>query len=106
MFKIIWNKIKQYAGLLDDIIQDFFIDLKSFRVQLLYMAYIFNGIMLWAVIMKGVDYKALAISFGTLTVCYAFYFQSKRHQSEMEANQSIQTQEGDPASGERDPDNI
>lgn len=76
------NKFK----LIDDIINDFLKDLKSFRVQLIYAAYIFNLIILWAIIFKGLDWKTLTVSFGMLTIIYAFYFKSKSDQNIIEAN--------------------
>ena len=102
MFAAIWKKIKDYGGLIDDIIHDFAGDLKSFRVQLVYMSYVFNLLVLYGVLFRGLDWKALTISFGTQTVVYAFYFKSKEQQAKME-NAAPDTADADPKT-ERDPD--
>ena len=74
------NKFK----LIDEIINDFLKDLKSFRCQLIYFAYIFNGVALWAVIFKGIDWKILTVTFAVLTIIYTFFFASKQKQIENE----------------------
>jgi len=71
------NILKNYLNLLNLLIEDFINDLRSFRVQLIYMSYIFNLLVLYAVIFRNLDWKALTISFGTQTIIYAFYFASK-----------------------------
>jgi hypothetical protein len=106
MFKTIYNKVKQYAGLVDDFILDFIGDLKSFRVQLVYWALIMNFGTMYLVSFHGVDYKAFVCSFGAVTICYAFYFASKAKQSELEANASPTEVSGDPTSNFKDPDDI
>jgi hypothetical protein len=57
------------------------------------MSYIFNGIVLWAVIFKSLDWRALTVSFGTQTAIYLFYFASKKHESEMMTKQSEEDSE-------------
>jgi len=96
-----WNIVKKYFSLIDDVISDFFGDLKSFRVQLVYMSYIFNAIVLWAVVMKGLDWKALTVSFGTQTAIYMFYFASKKQENDIKAQQEP---EEDEPKVERDPE--
>lgn len=73
-----------YKEIINKVFKDILLDLASFRVQLVYFSYLFNAIVLWGVIFHGLDYKALAISYGSLTMVYAFYFQSKQSQAVME----------------------
>jgi hypothetical protein len=88
-----FNLIKKYFSLIDDLIVDFLGDLKSFRVQLIYMSYVFNLIVLWAVIFHSLDWKALTISFGTQSVIYAFYFSSKKNQAIIENSLPVSSDE-------------
>ena len=106
MFKAVFSKIGYYLGLIDDVLVDFLGDIKSFRVQLVYMGYLFNAVALWAVIYKGLDWKILTVTFGTQTIIYGFYFSSHRHQAELAANAAPEEAEGDPDAGEKDPDKI
>lgn len=86
-------------------INTFIKDLQSFRIQLVYWAIIINLLMMYLVAFKGVDYKAFVASFGALTLCYGFYFQSKEkqsnHEHELKLNQQISA---DDVLTERDPD--
>ena len=97
-----FETIKKYFNLIDSLLQDFLTDLKSFRVQLVYMSYVFNLIVIYAVIFKNLDWKALTVSFGTQTMIYAFFFASKKaeHSSAKDDIENI-----DPPT-ERDPDEL
>lgn len=81
------NYFKHKLKIIDSIINEFLKDMLSFRVQLVYMSYIFNLIVLYAVVFRNLDWKALSVSFGTQTILYMFYFASKSKQAEMEARQ-------------------
>jgi hypothetical protein len=95
------NIIKKYFNLLDNIITDFLTDIKSLRYQLIIWAYALN-IYVFNMIYDGkADYKLASITVALLTLVYGMYFQSKRHQSEMESKQA--PEEDEPAV-ERDPE--
>ena len=104
--KRIANKITMYFGLIDDIFIDFLTDLKSLRYQLLLWAWIFNGFVLYAIMFKSLDWKAMTASLGMLTIVYGFYFQSKQKQAEIENGQITSAGESDPPNADRDPDHI
>jgi len=101
----ILNKIKQYAGLIDDIIVDYITDLKSQRQQLVIWAFILNFIVLYLVYLGKADYKLSATCIGLLTVVYAFFFASKSKQAEIENNSQV-TVDDEPPASPRDPDAI
>jgi hypothetical protein len=100
--KMIFAKLLVYLSLIDDIIVDFLGDLKSLRYWLVIMAWIFNFYIAYAVIHNGLDWKALTVSGGFLTIVYTFWFTSK-HNEAMLASQ-LPASEDDPKV-DRDPDN-
>ena len=101
--KKIASKIWQYLSLIDDVIVDFLGDLKSLRYWLVIMAWVFNFYIAYAVIHSGLDWKALSISGGFLTIVYTFWFASKHNEAALQA--TISATEDDPKS-ERDPDEL
>lgn len=98
---IITDKIKQYFGLLDDIVTDFLGDLKSLRYQLIIWAFAFNLYILKIIIDGKADYKLAIAGIGLLSLVYGMYFQSKHHEAEM--NNACPAEKDDPKT-ERDPD--
>jgi hypothetical protein len=106
MLKSLWNKVKQYVGLVDDILIDTLTDLKSLRYQLVLWAFILNFCTLYLVFLGKADYKLAGVSFGLLTAVYAFFFHSKNKQAEIEANSEPVEASGDPDSNDKDPDSI
>lgn len=97
-------KIKEYAGLFNDIIVDFLTDIKSLRYQLILWAYAFNFYILKMISEGKADYKLAMASIGLLTIVYGMYFQSKAKQAEMENN--VTSVNDEPLVNERDPDKI
>ncbi len=89
------NIIKKYVLLIDAIITDFLKDLSHFRVQLVYVAYLFNLMVLYAVIFRGLDYKSLGISFGVLGTVYLFYFSSKHSEAKCEHEIKLKNMESE-----------
>ncbi len=87
---MIWLKNK--FKLLDDILNDFLVDLKSLRYQLILAGYAFN------VFIAKYHPEALVWSIGLLTAIYGLYFVSKHNQAVMENTKII--------SPTRDPDDI
>ena len=95
------NPFKKYLGLIDEIVTDFLTDLKSHRVVLSWVAIGFNLLVLFFVTFKGLDWKALTVSFPCMMVVYGFYYKSKSDQAQIEANSD--SEDTDPST-ERDPD--
>lgn len=106
LFRMVFDKIKQYFGLLDDILVDTLSDLKSLRYQLVIWAFILNFATLYLVYLGKADYKLAAVSMGLLTAVYAFFFHSKSKQADIEANAAPIEKSGDPDAADKDPDNI
>lgn len=104
MWKI-FEKIKQYIGLVDDIIVDFFGDLKSLRYQLILWAYGFNIYILSLIHDGKADYKLAVAGIGLLTLVYGMYFQSKAKQAEMEKSAPTAVDDEPPAD-DRDPEKV
>jgi hypothetical protein len=75
------NLIKKYLSLIDDIIVDFLSDIKSLRYQLVLAAFALNIYLFQRGAVASVQLAAI----GLLTLVYGLYFQSKKHQAEMEA---------------------
>ena len=96
-----FNLIKKYLSLTDDIVTDFLSDLKSLRYQLIIWAYAFNIYILKLIYDGKADYKLAVAGIGLLTLVYGMYFQSKQHQAVMEANKAP---ENDDVAVDRDPD--
>jgi hypothetical protein len=65
------------------------------------MAWIFNFYIAYAVIHNGLDWKALTVSGGFLTIVYTFWFTSKHNEAMM--NSQLPASEDDPKT-ERDPE--
>jgi hypothetical protein len=89
--------MNKYVILLDDILVDFLKDIKSLRYQLVLGAfglnlYLFNN---------NAPASVMITALGLLTLVYGLYFQSKRHQAELEAKQAAEDM--DPST-ERNPD--
>ena len=76
--------IEKYLSLIDDIFTDFLGDIKSLRYQLVLGAFAFN-IYLFT---HGADVKVQMAALGLLSIVYGLYFQSKKHQAELESKQS------------------
>ncbi len=93
--------VEKYLNLIDDIVTDFLTDIKSLRYQLILWAFGFNLYILNLISQNKADYKLAVAGIGLLTLVYGMYFQSKKHQAEMEAKQ---TAEEDEPSVERDPE--
>jgi len=74
--------------LVDDIVIDTLVDLKSLRYQLIIWAFILNFATLYLVYIGKADYKLAAVAMGLLTAVYAFFFHSKSRQAEIEAASS------------------
>lgn len=102
MFLYLYNKVKQYLGLADDILVDFLSDIKSLRYQLVLAGFAFN-VYLFS---HGADKTVMLGAIGLLTSVYAMYFYSKHKQAQMESNAAPTEVDGDPDSVNRDPDNI
>jgi hypothetical protein len=101
LVKKIFSKLLVYLSLIDDVIVDFLGDLKSLRYWLVIMAWIFNFYIAYAVINNGLDWKALTVSGGFLTIVYTFWFSSKHNEAMM--NSQLPISEDDPKIP-RDPD--
>jgi hypothetical protein len=97
-----FNLIKKYFGLIDDIATDFLTDIKSLRYQLVLAAFAFNIYLLNNNAAPSVQMTAI----GLLSAVYGMYFYSKHKQAEMEANSQPSIGDGDPGMTDRDPDNI
>jgi hypothetical protein len=104
--KKILEKIKQYLGLIDDIIVDFLGDLKSLRYWLIVSAWVFNFYIAYAVVKNGLDWKVLTVSGGFLSVVYAFFFSSKAKEAEMNNIQPNIVEVRKDMDIKRDPDDI
>lgn len=104
-FRKVASKIKQYVGLIDDVIVDTLVDLKSQRHQLIIWAFILNFLVLFLVYLGKADYKLSAVAMGLLTVVYAFFFKSRDQQAKLEADSALEEQDSEP-SVEKDPDKI
>lgn len=70
---------------LKEILLNIIEDLRSLRLQLLIMAYVYNFFVLYLVAWKNVNYLLSVTSIGLLTCCYAFWFASK-HQENLNQN--------------------
>ncbi len=101
----IFEKIKQYLGLIDDVVVDFLTDIKSLRYQLVIWAFILNGVVLYLIFLNKADYKLAAVSIALLTAVYAFFFASKHNEAVMRNNSPISVDD-EPPVDERDPDKI
>lgn len=101
----IFAKIKQYLGLIDDILVDYLADLKSQRQQLIIWAFIMNFVVLYLVYLGKADYKLAATSIGLLTVVYGFFFVSKHNEAVMKNNNPVSVDDEPPAD-DRDPDKV
>jgi phosphate starvation-inducible membrane PsiE len=88
---------EKYLSLIDAIFTDFLSDIKSLRYQLILAAFAFNVYLF----QHGAATSVLISAIGLLTLVFGMYFQSKRHQSEMESKQA--PEEDEPAV-ERDPE--
>ncbi len=75
--------MNNYLQLLDDIVVDFLKDIKSLRYQLVLGAFVYN---IW-LFKHSADVAVQLAAIGLLTLVYGMYFQSKRHQAEMQAKQ-------------------
>ncbi len=102
---LVFEKIKQYMGLIDDILVDWLTDMKSQRQQLIIWAFIMNFAVLYLVYLGKADYKLAAVSIGLLTVVYGFFFVSKHNEAVMKNNTPISVDDEPPAD-DRDPDKI
>jgi phosphate starvation-inducible membrane PsiE len=91
------NLIKKYLSLIDDILVDFLSDIKSLRYQLVLAAFALNVYLF----QHGAAPSVMLASIGLLTLVYGLYFQSKKHQAEMEAKMPAADEE---PSVERDPE--
>lgn len=91
------NTIKKYLSLIDDIIVDFLSDIKSLRYQLVLAAFALN----FYLFAHGAAPSVMLAAIGLLTMVYGLYFQSKKHQAEMEAKMPATDDEPDI---ERDPE--
>ena len=100
MFKQLWQLIKKYAGLVDDIFVDFLSDLKSLRYQLILWAYIFNFAILYLVFIGKTDYKLSGIGIALLTAVYTFFFASKHVENQNKLNQQAPAEEEDEKAGD------
>ena len=89
----------KYKAIFEKISKDILLDLASFRVQLIYAAYIYNLILLWAVLYHGLDWRVIHIGLGLLMTVYYHYFKSKASENAAKAVDQ------DPPT-ERDPDAI
>lgn len=94
--------IRKYLSLIDDIITDFLGDLKSLRYQLIIWAFVFNFYILKIIIDGKANYKLAVAGIGLLSLVYGMYFQSKKHEAEINAKQEP---EDDEPAVERDPEN-
>ena len=103
--KRIANKVVMYLGLVDDIVIDFLMDIKSLRYQLILWAYIFNGFVMYLIYEGKADYKLATASIALLTLVYGMYFHSKKAEAELNAK-ATSLGSGDPENTEKDPDNI
>lgn len=102
---IIFEKIKEYLGLIDDIIVDLMTDMKSQRQQLIIWAFVLNFAVLYLVYLGKADYKLSGVCIGLLTVVYGFFFVSKHNESVMKNNNPVSVDDEPPAD-DRDPDKI
>ena len=87
------NTIKKYLSLVDDILVDFLMDIKSLRYQLIILAFFFNIYILKLISENRADYKLAVAGIGLLTLVYGMYFQSKKHQSQLEASMASKSEE-------------
>ena len=99
----LWEKIKQYVSLLDDIVVDFLTDIKSLRYQLVFWAFVLNGYVLHLIEMGKADYKLAAVSIALLTAVYAFFFAAKHNEAVMN---NAKKAEDDEPKVERDPEDL
>lgn len=76
--------MEKYLRLIDDIIIDFLTDIKSLRYQLVLGAFA----LVVYLFKHGADVLVQTTSLGLLTLVYGLYFQSKKHQAEMEAQKA------------------
>ena len=101
----IFTYIKNKSVLIDAVFNDLLGDLKSLRVWLILAAYAFNGVVLYMVGWRSVDYKLAGISIGLLTAVYMFFFASKSQQAQFENSQPTSVDDEPPAD-DRDPDKV
>ncbi len=87
----------KYLSLIDDIIIDFLKDIKSLRYQLVLGAF---GLVIF-LFNHNASNEVLITAIGLLTLVYGMYFQSKKHQAELEAKKVAE--EDEPAVA-RDPE--
>lgn len=83
------NWIKNKLNLIDDIIVDFLVDIKSLRYQLVLAGFAFNVYLF----KHGASVTVMLAAIGLLTAIYAMYFASKHHQAQMEAKQEPEESE-------------
>lgn len=97
MAETLWDSIKKYAKLIDDIVVDFLTDVKSVRYQLIFWAFVLNFYVLDLVKQGKADYKLAAVTVGLLTIVYTLYFASKHNQAVMENNNKQDAADDDDA---------
>ena len=95
----------QYKEIIEKITKDLLTDLASLRVWLILAAYAFNGVVLYMVGWRGVDYKLAGISVGLLTAVYMFFFASKHTEAVINSN-AVSTVDDEPPADDRDPDKV
>ncbi len=90
--QLLWNILKKYSKLIDDIIVDVLKDLKSLRYQLVVWAFILNFYVLNLVKDGKADYKLAGVTIGLLTIVYTLYFASRHSQATMENSKKIKNE--------------
>ena len=95
----------KFSEIIEKIAKDLLTDLSSLRVWLIIAAYAFNGVVLYLVGWKGVDYKLAGISIGLLTAVYMFYFASK-HTEAVIASNATTAVDDEPPADDRDPEKV
>lgn len=101
ILSFIWKKIGEYAGLLDNLLQDILGDLKSFRVLLVLIA-----TMLCIYVLKT-DPTQFKYAVALMATAYGFFFSSKFLEHKVADAKTAEIEEEEPpATPDRDPDNI
>jgi hypothetical protein len=90
----------KYLKLINDIIIDQLVDLKSLRYLLVIAGFVFNIWIINLVAFHNLHYSIAITSIGLLSLIFTYFFASKNKQAEME-NQ-IKIANGDPPTNRED----